>query len=48
LIPTDPVSGKPYRYEVVDGKARLRGAAPADRASDPSFNRVLVIAVQKP
>jgi hypothetical protein len=46
-LPIDPISGKSYRYESKDGKASIRGTAPADRVNDRSFNRVLEISIQK-
>jgi hypothetical protein len=39
-VPADPVTGKPFLYEVTDGVAVIRGSAPADRKNDPFFNRV--------
>ena len=38
-VPVDPVTGKPFLYEVKDGTVVIRGTAPIDRKSDPSFNR---------
>jgi hypothetical protein len=47
-LPIDPFSGKSYLYEVKEGKAVIRGAAPADKAKDRSYNRMLEIKMQKP
>jgi hypothetical protein len=45
-LPTDPISGKSYRFELKEGKATIRGTPPADRAKEPAFNRVLEITIQ--
>jgi hypothetical protein len=45
-LPVDPVSGKPFVYGLKEGKAILHGTPPADRATDPSFNRVYEISVR--
>jgi hypothetical protein len=46
-LPTDPVSGKDYLYELKDGKAIIRVTPPADRVKEPVWNRVLEISIQK-
>ena len=46
-LPVDPVTGKSFVYELKEGKAILHGTPPADRAKDPSFNRVYEISVRK-
>ncbi len=46
-LPTDPISGKAYVYELKDGKAMIRVTPPADRAKEPVLNRVLEITIQK-
>lgn len=46
-LPVDPVTGKPFLYELKDGKAVLRGTPPAGREDQPSFNRVYEITVRK-
>ncbi|HEV3387219.1 MAG TPA: hypothetical protein VG097_20540, partial [Gemmata sp.] len=47
-LPIDPFSGKAYLYELKDGKAAIRGAAPADKVKDRAYNRVMEIKMQKP
>jgi hypothetical protein len=46
-LPIDPVSGKPFRYEVKEGRAILRGTPPVGRENEPHFNRVYEITVRK-
>jgi hypothetical protein len=46
-LPADPVTGKPFLYELKGGKAVLRGTPPAGREDQPSFNRVYEITVRK-
>ncbi len=46
-LPVDPVTGKPFGYELKDGKAILRGTPPAGREKDASYNRVYEITVRK-
>ena len=46
-LPVDPVTGKPFVYEVKDGKAVIRGTPPPGREKEPSFNRVYEITVRK-
>jgi hypothetical protein len=46
-VPMDPVTGKPFAYEVKDGTAVIRGTPPSDRKADPYFNRVYVVTVRK-
>jgi len=45
-VPNDPVTGKPFGYEVKDGAAVIRGTPPADRKDDPSFNRVFEVTIR--
>lgn len=37
-LPVDPFSGKPFRYELKDGTAHLRGTAPKGYAEIAAFN----------
>jgi hypothetical protein len=46
-VPVDPVTGKPLIYEVKGGVAAIRGTPPADRKTDPSFNRVYEVMLRK-
>jgi hypothetical protein len=46
-LPVDPVTGKPFLYELKDGKAVIRGTPPPGREKDPSFNRVYEVTVRK-
>jgi hypothetical protein len=46
-LPADPVTGKPFVYEVKDGKAILRGTPPPGREKEPTFNRVYEITIRK-
>ncbi len=36
-LPDDPVSGKPFRYELIGKTAHLRGASPKDAENDRFF-----------
>jgi hypothetical protein len=45
-VPVDPVTGKPFSYEVMDGVAVIRGTPPADRKNDPSFNRIYEVTIR--
>ena len=46
-LPPDPVTGKPYLYEVKDGKAVARSTPAPGRESDPYFNRVYEVTIRK-
>jgi hypothetical protein len=46
-VPADPVTGKPFVYELKDGVAVIRGTPPADRKNDPAFNRVFEVTIRK-
>jgi hypothetical protein len=37
-LPVDPVTGKPFRYEVTGGTAHLRGSPPSGQEMVPQFN----------
>jgi hypothetical protein len=45
-VPADPITGKPFVYEVRGGVAVIRGTSPADRKDDPSFNRVYEVTIR--
>lgn len=47
-LPIDPVSGKPYIYDLKDDTITIHGTVPADRVNDRTYNRVLEIRIQKP
>jgi hypothetical protein len=46
-LPVDPVTGKPFIYEVENGVAIIRGTAPADRKKEPNFNREYEVTIRK-
>src|SRR6185437_5443236 len=46
-LPVDPITGKPFLYEVKDGKAILRATPPADRKNDPYYNRIYEVTIRK-
>ena len=46
-LPADPFTGKPFRYEVTDGTAHLRGSPPKGNEKDPSFNLHYEITIRK-
>jgi hypothetical protein len=46
-LPVDPVTGKPFLYELKDGKAVIRGTPPVGREDQPTFNRVYEVTVRK-
>jgi hypothetical protein len=37
-LPDDPVTGKPFRYEVAGNTAHLRGTPPSGMEKDPAYN----------
>jgi hypothetical protein len=47
LAPEDPLTGKPFRYELSGGVAHLRGTAPPDRQSEASFNVHYEVTIRK-
>jgi hypothetical protein len=46
-LPVDPVTGKPFRYELKDGTAHLRGTAPPGEEKNPAYNIRYEIAIRK-
>lgn len=46
-LPPDPVTGKPFLYEVKDGKAVVRGTPAPGRENEPQFNRVYEVTIRK-
>lgn len=46
-LPVDPVTGKPFGYELKDGTATIRGTPAPGREKEPSFNRVYEVTVRK-
>lgn len=46
-LPVDPFTGKPFRYEVTDGAAHLRGAAPKGDENNAAYNLHYEIIIRK-
>jgi hypothetical protein len=46
-LPVDPVTGKPFRYEVTGGTAHLRGTPPSGQEKIPAFNIHYEVSLQK-
>ena len=46
-LPNDPVTGKPFRYELIGATAHVRGSPPAGAEKDPFFNVHYVVTVRK-
>jgi hypothetical protein len=46
-MPVDPVTGKPFVYEMKDGKATVRATPPATMKDSPAHNRVYEITIRK-
>ena len=46
-LPVDPFTGKPFGYELKDGKAILRGSPPATMKEQPIYNRVYEVRLAK-
>lgn len=46
-VPVDPFTGKPFRYELKDGAAHLRGTAPKGYAEIATFNLHYEITIRK-
>jgi hypothetical protein len=46
-LPVDPFTGKPFRYELKDGTAHLRGSPPPGDEKNPAYNIHYEITVRK-
>ncbi len=46
-VPDDPVTGKPFRYEVAGNTAHLRGSPPRGQEKFPAYNVHYEITIQK-
>jgi len=46
-LPDDPITGKPFRYELKDGAAHVRGSPPSGQEQNPHFNIHYEVALQK-
>jgi hypothetical protein len=46
-LPSDPFTGRPYRYEVLNGVASVRATPPAGREGDATLNRVYEVNLRK-
>ena len=46
-LPVDPITGKPFVYELKDGHVMIRGTPAPGREKDPQFNRVYEVTVRK-
>jgi len=46
-LPVDPVTGKPFRYELKDGTAHIRGTPPKGYEQQPTFNLHYEITIRK-
>ena len=46
-LPVDPVTGKPFRYELKDGTAHIRGTPPKGYEQQPHFNLHYEITIRK-
>lgn len=46
-LPADPVTGKPFRYELKDGTAHVRGTPPKGYEQIPTFNLHYEITIRK-
>ena len=46
-LPVDPFTGKPFRYEVKDGTAHLRGSPPPGDEKNPAYNIHYEITIRK-
>jgi hypothetical protein len=46
-LPVDPVTGKPFRYELIGNAAHLRGTPPAGQEKIPQFNIHYEVVLQK-
>jgi hypothetical protein len=46
-LPDDPITGKPFRYEVTGNTAHLRGTPPRGEEKTPAFNVHYEVTIQK-
>jgi hypothetical protein len=46
-LPDDPITGKPFRYEVDGNTAHLRGTPPAEEKNNPKYNVHYEVTVRK-
>lgn len=46
-LPVDPFTGKPFRYELKDGAAHLRGTPPKGDEKNPAYNLHYEITIRK-
>jgi hypothetical protein len=46
-LPVDPFTGKPFRYELKDGVAHLRGSPPKGDEENPAYNLHYEITIRK-
>lgn len=46
-LPADPFTGKPFRYELKDGVAHLRGSPPKGDENNPAYNLHYEITIRK-
>jgi hypothetical protein len=46
-LPPDPFTGRPFRYEVLNGVASVRATPPPGREGDATLNRVYEVRVRK-
>ncbi|QJW98335.1 hypothetical protein [Frigoriglobus tundricola] len=46
-VPADPMTGKPFVYELKDGRALIRGTPPRGLETWPTYNRVYAVTVRK-
>lgn len=46
-LPVDSFTGKPFRYEVIDGVAHVRGSAPKGDEKNPAYNLHYEIIIRK-
>jgi hypothetical protein len=46
-LPVDPITGKPFRYELIGNTAHLRGSPPTGQEKVPPFNVHYEVTVQK-
>ena len=46
-LPDDPFTGKPFRYKLEGGTARLRGTPPPSQKQEPAYNLHYEVSIQK-
>ena len=46
-LPVDPITGKPFRYELTNSKAHLRGNPPSGQKENRFFNVHYEVTLQK-